>query len=155
MQQRAWVMAGVAALLIGIVALVGIVALNRQAPTVFPEGTPAGAVQRFLQALDAQDYQRAFDLLTKDDTQDKTRNYDDFRRMAGSGRERSSVQIVFDGETIKGDTADVFVVYSLVNRGPTLPFSNPVSRQRVRFLLEYQGDRWLIREFPFELVYRF
>jgi hypothetical protein len=151
MKSWVWVAAAAALGLVLVGALGLAVVLSRQEPQLLPEDTPAGVVQRFLQAIEGREYQRAYDYLTARNVSGDLRSYDEFRRDTGFSRrtERGTVQVVLDGEQVEGDTAEVFVRMTRYNPNAPGLLGSPVAQQRDGFRLRREEGVWRILEYPY------
>ena len=101
-----------------------------------PEDTPEGTVQRYLLALEAEDYQKAYSYLSTKMT------YETWRRLEVMSEERPEVKVTLGKSTVTGNEATVDVVVDVFRPGG--PFENPVRTNHTTFFLKKEGTSWKI-----------
>jgi hypothetical protein len=128
-----------------VVATVGLVLFtgNGQAD-MLPEDTPQGIVQRYLLALQQQDYPQAYDYLVFDPGEG-IKSYEDWLRFSAGyptpGGQRTWKATL--GDIIEdGSTASVNVYIDTFR--PSGPFEDPVNRQDMVFQLTRTPAGWRI-----------
>jgi len=134
---------------IGIVALVIItvilvLTLGRSNPTLLPENTPQGVVQRYLQAVQEKNYQIAYNYLTPADPKNPNgpfQSYDNWV-MSTQNSSNSVWKANLGTVNINGDNATVEVMIDIFRPGG--PLGNPVNTNNMTFLLKKTGTNWLI-----------
>jgi hypothetical protein len=112
---------------------------------LLPEDTPAGTVQRYLLALEAEEYTTAYSYLSF--PPDKPISYEVWRGRAIRYEEKHGVKVTLAKSTVTGNEATVYVVVDIFRASEPFenpPFENPVSTQRVTFFLEKEGTSWKI-----------
>jgi len=105
-----------------------------------PEGTPEGTVQRYLLALEAEDFPTAWGYLSPPASENLT--YDNWLRQMPRPAEKPGIRITLRKSSLTGNQASVEVVIDVFR--PTGPFDNPVSSQDVTFFLTRIGTSWKI-----------
>lgn len=116
--------------------------------TLLPGNTPQGVVQRFLIAVQDQDYEKAFSYLQIQEN-GRVLSFNDWYQTTFSWF-RSSSQTSWKatlGKTVQvGDTATVEVLVDVFRPGG--PFNNPVQTQDVSYQLTKTADGWFITSRP-------
>lgn len=115
--------------------------------TTYPENTPEGVVQRFLQAVQTADYQKAYSY-TQVAENGKTLTVQEMMPYVGypSGNPTSSWRATLGKITNTGNSSMVEVIVDrLQSQGP---FGNPVSTQTVLFNLTQINGTWYITQRP-------
>jgi hypothetical protein len=123
-----------------IVAIVLVLTLPAKEVPLLPEDTPEGTVQRYLLALEAEDYAEAWSYLSPPDTEKLT--YEDWMRSAVGSGEKPGLKVTLGKSAITNSTATVDVVVDIFRPGG--PFDNSVSTNRFSFVLVKQGTSWKI-----------
>jgi hypothetical protein len=123
-----------------IVAIVLVLTLPAKEAPLLPEDTPEGTVQRYLLALEAEDYATAWSYLSPPASEKLT--YEDWMRSAVSSGEKPGLKATLGKSAITGSTATVDVVVDVFR--PSGPFDNPVSTNHFSFVLTKQGTSWKI-----------
>jgi hypothetical protein len=132
---------------IGVVMLIALtvtlVLFTRNTITALPKNTPDGVVQRFLQAVQDEDYQTAYSYMNvveynvpltyQNWLPDVQRPYTIVQ---------SSWRATLGQATIKNDTAVIEVVIDVFQAGG--PFENPVRSQTIAFNLTKIDGTWFI-----------
>ena len=133
-----WLLAfGVTIGVLVIVALVLVLTMaGKGGAPLLPEDTPEGTVQRYLLALEAEDYQKAYSYLSTNMT------YETWRRQIYRSEERPGVKVTLGKSVVKGSEATVDVVVDVFSPGG--PFENPVDTHRTTFFLKREGTSWKI-----------
>jgi hypothetical protein len=132
-----------------IVAIVGIAVTlaitgGDEQVKLLPGDSPEGTVQRFLMAVKDQDYLKAYGFLAPQTEQVKGDTYENWVRSVQSPRETSSWKASIVKSTIRDNSATVEVAVDVFR--PDGPLANPVNSNRVTFMLQKEGDRWLINQ---------
>ena len=139
------ILAGIGALLV--LALIAIVFL-RQPAQELPVNTPGGTVQRFLQALDRREYDRAYDYLgsaaDKPSREEFTRYNAD--RLA---YDQTSRRLQIEQESISGESATVVVAVTHFSTGGPL-FGSSEWTESETFALRREAGSWLITSLPYQ-----
>jgi hypothetical protein len=99
--------AAIGALVIVAIALVFTLGRPGSAP-LLPEDTPEGTVQRYLLALEAEDYKTAYSYLSF--PSNKQISYDVWKGRAIRYEEKHGVKVTLEKSTVTGDEATVYVV---------------------------------------------
>jgi hypothetical protein len=129
-----------AILLLVVIAVVLVLALPEKTAPLQPEDTPQGTVQRYILALDNQDYLVAYGyLLPPPDTKE---TYDQWRGMLVKPGETPSHRITLGKTDINGAEATVEIVIDVFRTAG--PFDNPVNTNRITFFLKNTGGVWKI-----------
>ena len=123
-----------------IVAIVLVLTLPAKEAPLLPEDTPQGTVQRYLLALEAEDYARAWSYLSPPASEKLT--YEDWRSPLVRSGERPGMKVTLAKSTVTGNEARVEVIVDVFR--PSGPFDNPVSTNHITFVLTKQGTSWKI-----------
>ncbi|MBN1190130.1 MAG: hypothetical protein JXA46_10290 [Dehalococcoidales bacterium] len=133
--------------IIGVVAIstVFLVLLTKDDQVVLlPDNTPQGTVQRYLIAIQDQDYEEAYGYLSFEPSQN-IESYDAWLRMTG-GIPQTTSQTVWKATlgtaTRYDDSASVEVTIDTLRPGG--PFSDPVRSQLIFFRLAEISGEWFI-----------
>jgi hypothetical protein len=140
------ILAGIGMLLI--LALVAVVLLRGPAREL-PAATPGGTVQRFLRAMEGQEYDRAYDYLS--DTMTSKPSREEFTRYNAErmAYDQMGVRLRIERESISGDFATVAVeVTRHSTNGPIFGGSEWTSTET--FALRREGGDWRITSLPYE-----
>ncbi len=113
--------------ILGAVALIvaGLIAVplaERRAPALAAESTPEGVVQRFYQALYAEDYQTAYGYISAESQRKLT--LEEFLRQAADPDRNTQVRIT--ETTVQGETATVEVILTSFNGAACSGVANTV-----------------------------
>jgi hypothetical protein len=111
---------------------------------LLPETSPEGIVQRFLMAVKDQDYLKAYSFLAPQSEQIKGDSYENWVRSTQSPRDISSWKASILKSTVRDNNATVEVAIDVFRLEG--PLANPINTNRVTFLLQKEGDRWLINQ---------
>lgn len=142
------------AIVLGLVALLIIagvaIGLSRQAAPLLPADTPGGTVQRFYVAIQQQDYDAAYALLSATlpdrPTQDKFVAYN--LGQSSSRREQQDTRVSIKDAQISGSMAVVVVgITHYYNSGP-FGGSNQWTAEET-FDLQQEGAAWRITGLPY------
>jgi hypothetical protein len=137
--------AGIAALVILTIILV--LTLGQHKAPLLSEDTPAGAVQRYLLAVQARDYPAAFSYLAPQETalpvNGKTsfQTYDEWL-MSTQNSGKSTWKATLGSVNITGSSASVEVMIDIFRTEG--PLGNPISTNTLIFMLKNSGEKWLI-----------
>ena len=139
-----WFGIGLAAL---VVITVLLVAFSGKNVTNYPENTPEGVVQRFLQAVQSGDYQKAYGY-TRVVENGKNLTVQDLMPYVSrpSGYPANSWRATLGKTTTTGNTSIVDVIVDTLQ--PQGPFGNPVNTQTVTFNLTMIDGVWYITVRP-------
>ena len=129
----------IGALAIATISLVLLTKNNQVA--LLPEDTPQGTVQRYLVAVQQQDYRTAYNYLSFDPSQ-KITTYDDWLRQMPQMQYQSTWKATLGQTTQTGDSATVQV--NIDTFRPDGPFVSPARSQLLIFQLARIGGKWLI-----------
>lgn len=134
---------GVAIGVLVITAIVLVFTLAGQgSASLLPENTPEGTVQRYLLALEAEDYQKAYNYTSFPSGAPK---YEEWRDNAISSREErgsESMRVTLGKSVVTGNEATVDVVVDVFS--PGVPFENPVRTRHTTFSLKKEETSWEI-----------
>jgi len=124
-----------------------LVLLNRDNVSMLPENTPEGTVQRFLLAVQEQDFQKAYSYLRIEEKGIKL-TYDDWLQSVSPRFQTASVlwKATLGKTTVSGDTATVEVLIDIFQPGG--PFENPVRTQIENYQLKLVNNQWFITTHP-------
>lgn len=131
--------AAIAVLVIVAVVLVLTMSGREDAP-LLSEDTPKGIVQRYLLALEAEDFIKAYDYFSSSTKQDLT--YEKWQPRNVISRDRPGFKITLVKSSVKGNEATVYADVDIFR--PDGPFDNPVSTSRITFYLVKEGTNWRI-----------
>lgn len=116
--------------------------------TLLPGNTPQGVVQRFLIAVQDQDYEKAYSYLQIVEN-GRVLSFNDWYQTTFPSF-RSSSQTTWKatlGKTVQvGDTATVEVFIDIFRPGG--PFDNPVQTQDFSYQLTRTPDGWFVTSLP-------
>ena len=145
MNSRRWLIAFASIIGILAIATVSLVLLTRDNEVaLLPEGTPQGTVQRYLIAIQEQNYREAYSYLSFDPSE-KITTYDDWLRMVG-GIPQMPYSVTWKATlgkmTQNVDVASVEVAIDTFR--PEGPFIDPVRTQLIIFQLAKISGQWLI-----------
>ena len=119
-----------------------------QTPPALPAGSPGRTVQQFYEALGAQDYQRAYALLSDQmaakPTQDEFVRYNADR----SSTEQTAQRVRLEAEKINGDVATVTVNVT-VHYVSGAPFGGSEYTMTETFSLRHDAAGWRISDLPY------
>ncbi|MBI4268032.1 MAG: hypothetical protein HY662_04525 [Chloroflexi bacterium] len=139
------------AILVLIAVTVGLVLTTDKPTTTLPENTPEGTVQRYLTAIQEQDYPKAYSYLTFERTPKDTRptTYDEWVRSLPVPYQSSQPawRATLGKITTSDNQSTVEILIDIFRPGG--PFENPVRTQTVPFQLVKTGDSWLIISPPY------
>jgi hypothetical protein len=135
------------ALIVLVAITTTLVLLNRDNVSMLPENTPEGTVQRFLLAVQDQDFQKAYSYLQVEEKGIKL-TYDDWLQSVSPPFQRTSVswKATLGKTTVSGDTATVEVLINIFQPGG--PFENPVRTQTEIYQLKQVNNQWFITTHP-------
>ena len=132
---------GVAIGVLVIVAIVLVLTMVSKEPSpLLPEDTPEGTVQRYLLALENEDYLKAYSYVSP--TSDSKITYESWRGSFSTSRERRGWKATLGKSSVMGDEATVDVVVDVFS--PRGPFENPVRTQYITFHLKKVDASWSI-----------
>jgi hypothetical protein len=140
------ILAGIGGVLV--LALVAIVFL-RGSTQEFPATTPGGVVQRFLQAVEGQEYDRAYDYLGDTMSEKPTREAFTRYNAERTAYRRAGVRLRIERESISGDFATVAVEVTHFSTGGPI-FGGGEWTATETFVLRREGEDWRITSLPFE-----
>ncbi len=143
-----WLIAFVAGIVILVVATIALVLSTRPGVSLLPENTPQGVVQRFLLAIQDNDYEKAYRYLSLTDDKGAKISYDQWltSKPYPSGSSPSSWKATLGKTMATGERATVEVTIDVFR--PSGPFENAVRSQQVFFQLTRTGESWLITSPP-------
>jgi hypothetical protein len=113
---------------------------------LLPEDTPEGTVQRYLRAVQTQDYEEAYGYLSQEALEER---YDDpfewfDRQSYALERSDNGWKATLGEPSIVGNRASIRVKIETFE--PSFPLSNPLHSRNYTFRLQRYGDDWLITE---------
>lgn len=137
---RAWLI-GIAAFVVALVVAGLVVALvtTRGGVDLLPADTPEGAVQRYLLALEDEDYPMAYDYVTAGPKSGCT--FEEFLRLASYREVRDSHMTLEDTQRFD-DTA--IVTASVTVFEPDVPFGTSEYTYDRTYQLELEEGQWLL-----------
>ncbi len=132
-----------------IVAIVGIAVTlaitgGNEPVKLLPDTSPEGIVQRFLMAVKDHDYLKAYGYLAPQPEQVKGDSYENWVRSLQSSRDTSSWKASILKSTVSDNIATVEVAVDVLRSEG--PLANPVTTNRVTFMLQKEGGMWLINQ---------
>lgn len=135
---------GIAVAVAAIVVVSVVLVLVRQpGRSLLPENTPEGVVQRYVLAIQRQDFREAYSYLS-DDLQEKcTYSY-----FSSSTRYWLSDNQRVELEGTRPLDGDVAVTIRIVQEDTSPPFGGGGYSYTEEFVLEQQGDSWRFSEAP-------
>ena len=140
---KGWLIGGGAFL--GVLVVASIVVAILEGEESFAEGTPEAAVQSFLRAVEADDFELAYGLLLEELREDCT--VEEF--AAGNinvGERMKDSRVTLEGTTTVKDTVFVSVLVSRFRTNE--PFGTSESSFKQRFSLRQDADQWRFTEYP-------
>ena len=108
--------------------------------SLLPEDTPAGTVQRYFLALEAEDYLKAYSYLSPPPGEKLT--YEQWRGPFIRSEEKPGWKVTLGKSAVTDNEATVGVVVDVFRPGG--PFDNPVYTQHITFFLKKEGTSWRI-----------
>ncbi len=140
---------------IGVLVVAGIVlglTLGGQTASLLPEDTPEGTVQRYILAIKAEDYEKAYSYLSPAALAESTYfdTYEKWSQRYSRYRESPGWKATLGESSITGDEATVEVTIAVFR--PETPFTDPVHARRYDFELEKEGASWKIT-YPIQPLY--
>ncbi len=129
---------------LALLALVLVLVTSKQPVKLFAEDTPEGVVQRYLLAIDAGDYQAAWNYLAPQPS-DKPMTYDDWRRSFFYPATRPAYKATLGSVQVNSNQATVEVIIDTFRQSDGL-FNNPVSTTRINFSLTHTSQGWKITD---------
>jgi hypothetical protein len=133
---------GIAALVI--ITIILVLTLGRSNPTLLPENTPQGVVQRYLQAVQEKNYQVAYNYLAPFDPKNSNgpvQSFDNWT-MSNQNSNNSTWKAELVGVKFNGDSASVTVMIDIFSPGG--PLANPVRTNTMTFILNKTASSWMI-----------
>lgn len=115
---------------------------SNEQPSLLPDNTPDGVVQRFILAVKDGDYQTAYSYLYPYEG-GVYLSYDTWRqRLPTQVSDNTSWKATIGQTNIKGGSATVNVIFDIFRPGG--PFGNPDQTNQVQFVMTKQAGDWLI-----------
>ncbi len=136
--------AAIGVLVIVAIALVFAMARPGSEP-LLPEDTPEGTVQRYLLALQDEDYMTAYNYLSF--LPDEQISYEVWKVRATRYKAGYGTKVTLEKSTVTGNEATVYVVFDVFRASEPLgdfPFEDPVSTRYRTFHLKQEGTSWKI-----------
>jgi hypothetical protein len=134
---------------IGLLVIVAIVLVFTTArpggEPLLPEDTPEGTVQRYLLALQAEDYITAYNYLSF--PPGELISYEEWRERARGYADNYEVKVTLTESSVTDNEASVDVVFDVISSDEpfhNFPFGSPVSTHQRTFYLEQEGTSWKI-----------
>ena len=132
---------GIAIGVLVVASVVLVLALGGRTSPLLPENTPEGTVQRFLQAVEQQDWAKAYSYLGADRSGRKL-TFDEWHRSIPVSGGRAGWKAALGSTVTSGDEVAVEVVVDVFR--PNGPFEDPVDTFRLNYSLRREGDTWKI-----------
>jgi hypothetical protein len=161
---RALIGFGIGIAVLVILTIVLVLTLGQRNPTLLPENTPQGTVQRYLVAIQEKEYQKAFGYLAPLDPNDPNYikeppyvkdyplySYEEWLRSAGDSGD-TTWKANLGKVNISGESAYVEVIIEVFRPGG--PFDNAVHTNKTTFTLKKAESGWLIID-PRYLYWRY
>ena len=144
-----WLIAFVVSIAVLVFATIALVLSARPGVSLLPENTPEGAVQRFLMAVQDNNYEKAYSYLSLTDEKGAKISYEQWltTKPYPYGSSPSSWKAILGKTTVTGERANVEVTVDVFR--PSGPFGNAVQSQQVLFQLARSGESWLITSPPY------
>lgn len=139
-----WLIVFIAGIAVLVVATVALVLSARSGISLLPENTPEGVVQRFLMAIQDNNYEKAYGYLSLTDDKGAKIAYDQWlaTKPYPYRSSPSSWKATLGKTMVTGERATVEVTVDVFR--PSGPFGNAVQSQQVLFQLIRSGESWLI-----------
>lgn len=142
-------------IVIGVLVVTGIVlglTLGGQTASLLPEDTPEGTVQRYILAIKAEDYEKAYGYLSPAALAESTYfdTYEKWSQRYSRYRESRGWKATLGESTVTGDEATVEVTIDVFR--PSVPFTDPVYTRRYDFHLDKEGTSWKMT-YPIQPLY--
>ena len=131
---------GVAIGVLAIASVVLVLTLPGEGVSLLPEDTPEGIVQRYLLALEDEDYLKAYSYLSS--SVQVERSYERWSRPLVGGGERPGWKATLGKSEVRGNEATVMVVVDVFR--PRGPFEDPVRTSHRAFSLKKEEASWVI-----------
>jgi hypothetical protein len=130
-----------------IIVTVTLVLTMKGSDALLPADTPQGVVQRFLIAVQDEEYEKAYGYLQVQEN-GKTLSFNDWYQTSFPSLRTSqtSWKATLGKTVVTGSTATVQVFVDVFRPGG--PFDNPVNTQDISFQLTKVGDGWFITSRP-------
>lgn len=112
---------------------------------LLPEDTPEGTVQRYLLALQDEDYMTAYNYLSF--PPDELISYEEWRERATRYAENYGVKVTLEESTVTGNEASVDLVFDVLSSSEpfhNFPFGDPGTTHHRTFYLKQEGTSWKI-----------
>ena len=138
---KGWLIGGAVAL--GALLVASIVVALMEETELLPEGTASAAVQRFLMAVEDEEFELAHGFLTEDLKAECP--VDEF--FGGTIRGMRDSRITLEGTRAAGETVFVTVRITEFRRGGG-PLGSSESSYEQRYSLRQEGERWQFTEYP-------
>ena len=138
---KGWLIGG--AVLLGALLVASIVVALLEETELLPEGTASATVQRFLMAVEDEEFELAHGFLTEDLKAECP--VDEF--FGGTIRGMRDNRITLVGTRTAGEAVFVTVRITEFHRGGE-PLGSSESSFEHRYSLRQQGDLWLFTEYP-------
>ncbi len=135
---------GIAIGVLIITTIILVLTLGKGSANLLAENTPEGVVQRYLLAIQEENYQTAFSYLSPKDPKDMDNpviTYDEWL-MSIRNNSNSTWKASLGAIKITGDSASVDVMIDVFRPGG--PLMNPVNTNNETFVLKKAGSSWLI-----------
>lgn len=135
---------GIAIGVLIITTIILVLTLGKGNTDLLAEDTPEGVVQRYLLAIQEENYQSAFSYFSPQDPKDignPVMTYDEWL-MSVRNNSNSTWKASLGAFKITGDSATVDVMIDVFRPGG--PFANPVNTNNETFILKKSGSSWLI-----------
>ena len=115
-----------------------------QDTALLSEDTPEGTVQRYLQAIKAEDYTRAYSYLSPAALAEQTyyNTYENWSQSYSWRRESSGWKATLGNAAVTGNEATVTVIIDVFR--PKVPFTGPTNSRKYNFQLTKEVTSWKI-----------
>ena len=132
---------GIAIVVLTIVAVVLVLTMaGGEDVRLLPEDTPEGTVQRFLLAVEDEDYLKAYSYLSPPTSEDVP--YESMRKRLARSGEKLGWKATLGKSLVMDAEATVDVVVNVFS--PRGPFENPVRTHHITFFLKKTEASWSI-----------
>ncbi len=135
---RFLVISGVAIGVLVVVAVVLVLIVGGRDTALLPEDTPEGVVQRYLLALEVENYDEAYSYLHSELRAETS--YESWGRPISWYEEKPGWKAILGESSVVGDVATVEVTHSLFRPGGL--YVDPVRTRQLTFYLEKEGTSW-------------
>lgn len=143
MSNRWLIIIGSAIAALIIVGVVVAISTQGKGVQLLAEDSPEGTVQRYLLALEEEDYPRAYNYLASSVKEEKT--YPQFLRETANSRNEGR-QVVLEKARVYDDSAQVVVTISEFRPAGPLTFQSSERSFKTTFFLQKENGKWYLFE---------